>query len=429
MIDKKINNIKNNDFQKNKKINSNIYYEVTKGDYNELSQEEEYENEEEKGKDEKKIDKFDKKGNCSSSFSTEKLNSKNIGSNYLKNNYQSNENKNIINNNNKNNVIQNKENEFDIEKQTKIKNLEENNSKLINKINELENIIKEKEKIIKNINNTNLKLRNSLIAFSQKLDKELSKNNNNKCINKNNNNNINDINKFKEKELDNAINMIKFLKTETLRLQNLLDEKQKILECENKKYNDILEINNNYKIKNEKLEEKANKLYEENIKLKMNIKKVVIKNDLKLFDNNKNINDNKLTNNKNMTLENTNNIIITQDNSKTKKHVNNLNNNLKFSYLKYSSSLPKLNIKNINNMNLNSDNDLYNNDSLKSLFNDDEIIRIKNIFKNDNDLFKTIINKINILAKSKESLNKKFEYEKKKINERILDMIKQIEFL
>ena len=43
MIDKKINIIKNNDFQKNKKINSNIYYEVTKGDYNELSQEEEYE--------------------------------------------------------------------------------------------------------------------------------------------------------------------------------------------------------------------------------------------------------------------------------------------------------------------------------------------------------------------------------------------------
>ena len=87
--------------------------------------------------------------------------------------------------------------------------------------------------------------------------------------------------------------------------------------------------------------------------------------------------------------------------------------------------MPKLNVKNIN---IFYENDIYN-DFLKSIFNDDEITILKNIFNNNNDLFIKIINKLIILTKSKEVLNKKYEYEKKKINEKIVYLKKQIECL
>ena len=93
--------------------------------------------------------------------------------------------------------------------------------------------------------------------------------------------------------------------------------------------------------------------------------------------------------------------------------------------LKNSSSLPRLNVKNFK---INNNNDIYN-DTLKLLFKDEEIDRIKTIFKNDNDLLEIFVNKINILNKSKESSNKINNYEKNKLNEKIISMQKQIENL
>ena len=48
--------------------------------------------------------------------------------------------------------------------------------------------------------------------------------------------------------------MIKYLRNDTLLLQRIIDEKQNQLECENKKYEDIIKINNGYKKHNERLE-------------------------------------------------------------------------------------------------------------------------------------------------------------------------------
>ena len=79
-----------------------------------------------------------------------------------------------------------------------------------------------------------------------------------------------------------------------------------------------------------------------------------------------------------------------------------MKNNGKLNNLKQSSSLPKLNIKIFK---LKNDNDIYN-EILRSIFNDDEINKIKTIFKDEKDSFQIFVSKIIIMNKSKENLKK-----------------------
>ena len=293
---------------------------------------------------------------------------------------------------------------------------------MLKKIKELESEIKEKNIIIRNISNKNIKLNNSLADFSKRLDKEMTK----KKEKINNKTNINETGKVKEKELDNAVNMIKILRNDSSRLQKIIDENKKQLEYENKKYENILALNNNFKTKIEKLEEKIKKLCQENNDLKMNLKKEEEKYN-KLLEKNFYKNNSQRNNSDKKNKSNIDNAIKNYKiNSKivpTIKKSNYFKQNDK--NLKNSSSLPRLHLKNLKIKN----NNEIDNDDLRIIFNKEEITRIKSIFENDNNLLEILINKINILNQSKESSNKKNNYEKKKLNEKIITMQKHIESL
>ena len=410
--------------EQNNKKNSNINYEITKGEKINPSEDEEYEeyeeeieeNEKEKeivSNKEKKVEK-EKKESSKSSFSSERSDKKSI-LNLHENS----------NNKNEENLI-GKTNDIDYNKNTKIninnnKDIkEENNTLLLKKIKELESEIKEKNIIIRNISNKNIKLNNSLADFSKRLDKEMTK----KKEKINNKTNINETGKVKEKELDNAVNMIKILRNDSSRLQKIIDENKKQLEYENKKYENILALNNNFKTKIEKLEEKIKKLCQENNDLKMNLKKEEEKYN-KLLEKNFYKNNSQRNNSDKKIKSNIDNAIKNYKiNSKivpTIKKSNYFKQNDK--NLKNSSSLPRLHLKNLKIKN----NNEIDNDDLRIIFNKEEITRIKSIFENDNNLLEILINKINILNQSKESSNKKNNYEKKKLNEKIITMQKNIE--
>ena len=305
MIDKDFNGKKEKD---NKNININ--YEVTKGEdikksepeeeyeYEEIEEEieeeveEEMEKENEKAKEEeKKIDKIQTKNiKERSSFSSEKYISKNISSNnndIKSNSIQKDKRKKeekIIEKNNDKNFKKNDKEKYNEKKDNKYEYVKVNDNNvlfLVNKVKELEQTINEKDKLLKQLSNSNLKLRNTLAAFSKKLDKEIIRKRYNKSIKSND---VSGIDKVKEKELNNAVNMIKYLRNDTLWLQRIIDEKQNQLECENKKYEDIIKINNGYKKHNEKLEEKIKKLYEESANLKLKLKKAESKINLNILN-------------------------------------------------------------------------------------------------------------------------------------------------
>ena len=314
---------------------------------------------------------------------------------------------NIVKNNNTTN--RNKVNEKDINSN--------DNNEFLDKINELEKTLNEKDKIIKNLINKNSQLRDSLVDFSKKLDKQISKNKTNK---RNINNNINDINKVKDKELDNAIHMVKFLRNDTQRLQKIIEENKIKLENEKREYQNILEANNKYKIKIQKLEEKNKKLFEENVKLKKNINEEQLRTNLKLLIDPKVNETDNLNKDKEIQKNNNKNVKTRQINIKLYKPKNSATNNS--CNLQKSSSLPKIKIKNLNIKK-------EENEKLKNIFNDEEISKIKNSFMNDKEFYDEFINKINILNKSKETLNKKYNYEIKMLTERISSMQKQIKYL
>ena len=438
------------DFNANKEKdnkNTNINYEITKGEdikksepeeeyeYEEIEEEieeeveEETEEENEKvKKEEKKIDKIQTKNiKKSSSFSSERDNSKiissnnnDIKSNSIEKDKRKKEEKIIEKNNDKNIKLNNKEKYIEKKdnKYEYIKYNDNNDLFLVNKVKELEQTINEKDKLLKQLSNSNLKLRNSLAAFSKKLDKELIHKKYNKNIKSND---VSGIDQVKEKELNNAVNMIKYLRNDTLRLQRIIDEKQNQLECENKKYEDIIKINNGYKKHNERLEEKIKKLYEEMANLKLKLKKAESTINLNILNNY----ENSLNSIGKPKIHETVKKNESQINIKGKSSRQIMKNNGKLNNLKQSSSLPKLNIKMFK---LKNDNDIYN-EILRSIFNDDEINKIKTIFKDEKDLFQIFVSKINIMNKSKQNLKKQYNYDKKKLNEKIIILKKEIEYL
>ena len=312
-----------------------------------------------------------------------------------------NENSNIKNEEN----IIGKSNDIDYNKNIKIntnnkENKEENNTLLLKKIKELESEIKEKNIIIRNISNKNIKLNNSLADFSKRLDKEMTK----KKVKNTNKTNINENDKVKEKELDNAVNMIKILKNDSSRLQKIIDENKKQLEYENKKYENILVLNNNFKTKIEKLEEKIKKLSQENSDLKMNLKKEEEKYN-KLLEKNFYKNSSQRNNSDKKNKLNIDNAIKNYKINSTIVPIIKKSNYFKQNdkNLKNSSSLPRLHFKNLKIKN----NNEIDNDDLRIIFNKEEITRIKSIFENDNNLLEILVNKINVLNQSKETSNKK----------------------
>ena len=362
----------------------------------------------------------------------------------------------------------------------KIKDLEEKLSSSNNIINNLNN---NKDIVIQKLTKTNKKLQNSLEKISKKLDERLlntnifkklniksrqklgvsfSTNNRNSSSGLYNNggtshlsddmvskNNI----RLKEKELNNAVNMIKILTNDNKKLQNKVDEfeKNQKLEKEQKEkekniINKELEEHKACKEKLEKYKEKIRNLSEKNHILQEKIYSIKSRRqNISLFNiKNKN---NSYTNNDLNESENDN----SQENYKTKKKLfkksNNsisLDKNLSVTNKKekvinlkkigidllkqQKGSLPKINTnKNKSNYNLNYNYQINNN--INNLFNVDEMQQLNKVFKNNEDLFVIIVKKIEIIQKSKESLNNKFNSEKKQYIERIYSMQQHIDYL
>ena len=244
-------------------------------------------------------------------------------------------------------------------------------------------------------------------------------------------------NLVKEKELNNAISIIKILKLDNQKLQNKLDEieKNKEIEKQNQDKNQILmqrELQDHKlcKQKIESLHEKIKKLTEKN-------KGLV---DKLIYGKNKIGNK---TNNNNL-LFNESDDDSDEDNGgnyyKIKKKLNNLSINRlskksnlinikKFGVIKKSNSLPKINIMNSQQLNSNKNNNTIIN--INNIFNVDEMNQINQVFnKNKNaNIYNIIIKKLEILQKSKESIDNKYKFEQKKKKKRMVSMQQQIDYL
>ena len=373
---------------------------------------------------------------------------------------------------------------------------EDKNKELLNRIKELEEKLSSSNKIINNLNNnkdiviqkltkTNQKLKNSLESISKKLDEKLLNTN----LFKKKNNNItqkfgvsfstnnkslmsgqfngpmshlsDDLttqknNRLKEKELNNAVNMIKILTNDNKRLQNKVDEFEKniVLEKEQKNKEKIkidkeLEEHKMCKEKMEQYKDKIRKLSDTNHILKEKISSMQCKKQnscIFQIKNNNNKNDINETNNE----KSEDNYDKYKTKKKLYKKINSsisldktLNKMKKDGVLNIKkigidlirpqkSSLPKINTnKNISkySLNYNNQNISVTKNILNNIFNIDEMQQLNQVFKNNEELFDIIIKKIEIIQKSKESLNNKFKMEKKQYIERIYSMQQHIDYL
>ena len=365
----------------------------------------------------------------------------------------------------------------------KLKDSEKNINERNNIIDNLKKEINEKEKKIKIITKTNNKLQQSLDSFSKKIDDKLFGDNGILEYIKKPKNNIKvnnyDNNDLKQKELDNAMILIKILKNDNQRLQESIDNyekknKLKDLESINKiKSEENFDLENQIKIlknelKNYDLIMKKCKIYENQIEslnkenksikdnkklLKDNINQKIIKKSIK-YDLNenkgykgyitpkkldlfhKNISAIKQNRNKYNLNSDRNNRNINY-NSRNNKYINLKINHKNSTINKSIGSLPSINIKNKSleknnsSINLNSYKKNYDNknDILKVFFKEDDIELINKIFKNNSNGLEEFKLKLCIINKSKESLNNKYNIEIKKYNEIIISAQEQIEYL
>ena len=350
-----------------------------------------------------------------------------------------------------------------------IKKIKDTENKISNQniiIDKLKKEIEEKENKIKKITNINNKLQQSLNNISKEMDNKLF---NNKGIYENlkkyryNIKNNFDNKNSKEKELNNAINIIKILKKDNLRLQSSIDNYEKInklkdLENINKiKADENCDLENQIKILKKELNNynlclKKCKIYETQISI-LHTENKSLKDKIKLLNNK--LNDK--INNENekeyrkfegiLSQKKNNSTIIKLDRTphtdRYKINSNIYNKNISSLKLNHrtiqhnSNSLPKIN--SINKTPLKSNSDIKINISkknygdigniLKIFFNEEEIDIINTIFKNNLNDFENFKKKLYIINKSKESLNNKYNLEIKKYNERIISAQEQIDYL
>ena len=333
-------------------------------------------------------------------------------------------------------------------------------------IDKLKKEIEEKENKIKKITNINNKLQQSLNNISKEMDNKLF---NNKDIYENlkkyryNIKNNFDNKNSKEKELNNAINIIKILKKDNLRLQSSIDNYEKInklkdLENINKiKADENCDLENQIKILKKELNNynlclKKCKIYETQISI-LHTENKSLKDKIKLLNNK--LNDK--INNENekeyrkfegiLSQKKNNSTIIKLDRTphtdRYKINSNIYNKNISSLKLNHrtiqhnSNSLPKIN--SINKTPLKSNSDIKINISkknygdigniLKIFFNEEEIDIINTIFKNNLNDLENFKKKLYIINKSKESLYNKYNLQIKKYNERMFSAQEQIDYL
>ena len=415
-----------------------------------------------------------------------------------KNNNNDNNNNDINNNNENNNnkIIDEKNNINDnkIEKEkisdkkseknteTKINNINNINDTIMKEtekdkiIIELKKELQEKDLKIKILTKTNNKLRQSLENFSKQIDMKInSKKNDKNFFDKLSNlknkkfilkPNLN--NKIKEKELNNAVNMIKILRNDNRRLQAFVDNyekdnhlhelenlnKEKIYENSNleKQIKDLkeqLSDYNNYVKKNKDLEKQIEMLSKDNKLLKENIKSL---NNQLFIKNQKNESRSTSreifsTKRRKISLIKLEKTINTQNSifNTFRININPINKNKKNNSISINqnqnTSLPSIRSPK-NHSPIKKDNSLNKIISLKKnytknidnilpqFFTEEEIDLINNkLFRNNTQGLETFKIKLCILNKSKETLDNKYKNEIKQYKERLTSTQEQIDYL
>ena len=412
-------------------------------------------------------------------------------------------NNNDINNNNenkindeKNNINDNKNEKEKISDKKSDKKSEKNTETKINNINNINNIndtiiketekdkiiielkkeLQEKDSKIKILTKTNNKLKQSLENFSKQIDMKInSKKNDKNFFDKLSNlknkkfilkPNLN--NKIKEKELNNAVNMIKILRNDNRRLQAFVDNyekdnhlhelenlnKEKINENSNlekqiKALKEQLSDYNNFVKKNKDLEKQIEMLNKDNKLLKDNIKSLNNQLFIKNQQNESRSISREIISSKRrkislIKLEKT----INSQNSvfnTFRININPINKNKKNNSIsinqKQNSSLPSIKspknyspIKNNNSLNkiisLKKNYTKNIDNILPQFFTQEEIDLINNkLFRNNTQGLETFKIKLCILNKSKETLDNKYKNEIKQFKERLTSTQEQIDYL
>ena len=81
------------------------------------------------------------------------------------------------------------------------------------------------------------------------------------------------------------------------------------------------------------------------------------------------------------------------------------------------------------NKQLNSNNNTNTIININNIFNDEEMLKLNKIFFKNRNVYNIILKKLEILQKSKDSLDNKYKLDQKLFNKRIYSMQQQIDFL
>jgi len=341
------------------------------------------------------------------------------------------------------------------EKDNKIKEYEEKIKKLEDNLK----LMEEKDKTIQKLTKINLKLKNSLELVSKKMDERLQ--NVNLPKNKNNNGTFRSMsnlsyenlnkreiklekvgkntiseNIIKEKELNNAVNMIKILRNDNQRLQDKIDEIEKNKEIEKQSQDKKtilmqreLQEHKICKKKIENYQEKIKKLTEKNQSLMDKIiygksrkgSNTIINNNYNISIESEGENDRNFFRIKKKIIKEPNgfgsNKIIKKGLSLKKLGETRTQNN----------SLPKINFA--NNQLLSSNKNVNNVININNIFNSDEMFQLNKVFVKNSKIYQIIIKKFEILQKSKDSIDNKYKLEQRQFTKRIYSMQQQIDYL
>ena len=341
------------------------------------------------------------------------------------------------------------------EKDNKIKEYEEKIKKLEDNLK----LMEEKDKTIQKLTKINLKLKNSLELVSKKMDEKLQ--NVNLPKNKNNNGTIRSMsnlsyenlnkreiklekigkntiseNKIKEKELNNAVNMIKILRNDNQRLQDKIDEIEKNKEIE-KQSQDKKTVLMQRELQEHKICKKKIENYQEKIK------KLTEKNqslmDKIIYGKSRKGSNTIINNNYNISIEsdgeNDRNFfrikkkIIKEPNGFGSNKIIKKGFNLKKlgETRTQNNSLPKINFA--NNQLLISNKNVNNVININNIFNSDEMFQLNKVFVKNSKIYQIIIKKFEILQKSKDSIDNKYKLEQRQFTKRIYSMQQQIDYL
>jgi len=341
------------------------------------------------------------------------------------------------------------------EKDNKIKEYEEKIKKLEDNLK----LMEEKDKTIQKLTKINLKLKNSLELVSKKMDERLQ--NVNLLKNKNNNGTFRSMNnlsyenlnkkeiklekvgknmisenKIKEKELNNAVNMIKILRNDNQRLQDKIDEIEKNKEIE-KQSQDKKTILMQRELQEHKICKKKIENYQEKIK------KLTEKNqslmDKIIYGKSRKGSNTIINNNYNISIEsegeNERNFfrikkrIIKEPNGFGLNKIIKKGLNLKKlgETRTQNNSLPKINFA--NNQLLSSNKNVNNVININNIFNSDEMFQLNKVFVKNSKIYQIIIKKFEILQKSKDSIDNKYKLEQRQFTKRIYSMQQQIDYL